>query len=212
MVTFRNHNLQEWLLRTLVFYCPKAVYRPSFVLCAGLLYGNRVVWMLCSLFLTAIYRSGVFGHFNLYAITVVYRRCVFALHTRDTLLTVIYRCGVFSFHIVKYDCWSVNVVLNFWDGLGTSRLLGKLAWAFVVMDVCHLITTQMIVIRWSPYKENVLFARSSRWRVCAYVSYVWAKARTWTTLYCTCIQWSDDWEQRKWMALYVPARKISNTV
>ena len=31
-----------------------------------------------------IYRSGVFGHFNLYALTAVYRCCVFALRTRDT--------------------------------------------------------------------------------------------------------------------------------
>ena len=79
------------------------------------------------------------------------------------------------------------------------------------MDVRHLIATQMIVIRWSPYKENVPFARSSRGRVCAYGSYVRAIARTWTTLYCACIRWSNDWEQREWTALYVPVRKFSNT-
>ena len=54
IVTFRNRDLQECFLRTLVFYCPTPVYRPSFVLCARLLHGNRVVQPLCSLLLTAI--------------------------------------------------------------------------------------------------------------------------------------------------------------
>ena len=190
MVTCRNCDLQEWFLQTLVLYFPTAVYRPSFFLCARLLYRNRVVWPLCSLFLTAIYRSGVFRHFNLYTLAAVSLPWV----QGTLLLTAIYQCGIFSFRIVKYDCWSVNVVLNLWDGLGTSRLLGKRAWACVVMDVCHLITTQMIVIRWIPYKENFPFARSSLWRVCAYGSYVRSIARTRTTLYCTCSRWSDEWE------------------
>ena len=69
----------------------------------------------------------------------------------------------------------------------------------------------MLIIRWSLYKENVQFARSSRWRVCAYGSYVRAIARTRTTLYCACSRWSDEWEQREWTASYVPARQVSNT-
>ena len=128
------------------------------------------------------------------------------------LLTAIYRCGVFSFHIVNHDCWSVNVGLNLWDGLGTPRLLRKRSRACGVMDIRHLITTQMIVIWWSPYKENVPLVCSSRWRVCAYGLYVRAIARTRTNLYCACSRWYYDWEQRKWTALYVPACKISNSL
>ena len=126
------------------------------------------------------------------------------------LLTLIYRCGVFSFRIVKHDCWSVNVVLNLWDGLGTSRLIVNQAWACVVMDVRHLIKTQMIVIRWSPYKENVPFARSSRWCLCAYGLYMRDIACTRKNLYCACGRWSDEWEHREWTASYVPARQVSN--
>ena len=84
MVTFRNCSLQEWFLWTLFFYCPSAVFRHTFVLCARLLYRNHVVRPLCSPFLTEIYMSGVFGNFNLDALTAVYMRCVFALRTRDT--------------------------------------------------------------------------------------------------------------------------------
>ena len=79
------------------------------------------------------------------------------------------------------------------------------------MDARHLISTQMLVIRWSPHMENVPFARSSRWCVCAYGSYVRAIARTRTNLYCACSRWYDEWEQREWMASYVPIRKVSNT-
>ena len=64
MVTFRNHNLQNWCLWTLYLYCRTAVYRPSFVLCAQLLHGNRVVRPLWSLFVTTIYRSEFFGHLS----------------------------------------------------------------------------------------------------------------------------------------------------
>ena len=106
MVTCRNHDLQEWFLQTRVFYCPTAIYSPSFVLCARLLYRNHVVWPLCSLFLTTIYMSGVFSHCNLYALTDVSLPCI----QGTLLLTAIYRCGVFSFRISKYYCWSVNVV------------------------------------------------------------------------------------------------------
>ena len=90
-------------------------------------------------------------------------------------------------------------------------LLGKQAWACVVMNVCHLIIAQMIVIRWNPYNENVPFACSSRWRVCAYCSYVQAIARTRTNLYCACRKLSDEWEQREWIALYVTAWQVSNS-
>ena len=38
---------------------------------------------LGTLSLTAIYRRCVFGHFNLYFITAVYRSSVFAFHSRD---------------------------------------------------------------------------------------------------------------------------------
>ena len=110
-----------------------------------------------------------------------------------------------------HPCWSVNVVLNLWDGPCASRLLGKRAWACVVMDVSHLITTQIIVIRWIPYKENVPFERSSRWRVCTYGLYVRAIACTRITLYCACSPWSDEWEHREWTASYIPARQVFNT-
>ena len=69
----------------------------------------------------------------------------------------------------------------------------------------------MLVIQWSPYKENMQFARSSRWHVCAYGLYVQAIAHTPTNLYCACSQWSDEWEQREWTALYVPTWQVSNT-
>ena len=66
---------------------------------ARLLHVIRVVRPLGSLFLTAIYRSVVFGHFNLYALTVVYRSGVFALLTRDTFSNrnLPARCFFFSY-------------------------------------------------------------------------------------------------------------------
>ena len=114
-----------------------------------------------------------FDTFNLYALTMVYMRCVFALRTKDSFTN----CDLtFSFRIVKHDCWSVSIVLNLWDAIGTSWLLWNWAWVCVVMYVCHLITTQLSVIRWIPYKENVPFVNSSRWRVCVYCSHMQAIA------------------------------------
>ena len=69
----------------------------------------------------------------------------------------------------------------------------------------------MLIISWSPYKENVQFTRSSRWHVCAYGSYVQSIAPTQTKLNCACSRWYDDWEQREWTASYVPAQQVSNT-
>ena len=89
--------LQEWFLWALVFYCPTAVYRPSFVLCVRLLYGNRVVRPLYSLLLTAVYRSGVFGYFNLYALTAASLTCV----QETLLLTVIYWYDVSRFILLS---------------------------------------------------------------------------------------------------------------
>ena len=60
-----------------------------------------MVQPLGSLFLTAIYRSGVFGHFNLYVLTTVYRIGVFALRTRENFLTAIYQRGVFLFVLLS---------------------------------------------------------------------------------------------------------------
>ena len=65
---------------------------------ACLLHRIRVVQPLRSLFLTVIHRSGVFGHFNLYALTTVYIRCVFVLRTRDT----------FSNHNLPAQCFFVS--------------------------------------------------------------------------------------------------------
>ena len=44
-----------------------------------LFHRNRLVRPVWSLFVTTIYRSGVFGHCNIYALTVVNRCCVFCL-------------------------------------------------------------------------------------------------------------------------------------
>ena len=55
----------------------------------------------------------------------------------------------------------------------------------------------MIVIRWSPYRENVQFARSSHWRVCTYGSYVQAIACTRTNLYCACSRRPRTYPPRK---------------
>ena len=71
---------------------------------AHYLHGICVIRSLWSLFLTAIYRSGVFGHFNLYALTAVYRCCVFALRTRDTFSNRALPVRFFLVRIVKHDC------------------------------------------------------------------------------------------------------------
>ena len=71
---------------------------------ACLLYGIRVFRPLGPLFVTKIYRSGVFGHFNLYTLTAVYRSCVFTLHTRDTSSDRDLTAQCFSFRIIKHDC------------------------------------------------------------------------------------------------------------
>ena len=63
-----------------------------------------MVQPLGSRFLTAIYRRGVFGHFNLYVLTAVYRSSVFALRTRDTFSKRDLPVRCFSFCIVKHDC------------------------------------------------------------------------------------------------------------
>ena len=74
--------------RSSLYFINRPYGRPD-VFCtvfhhACYLHGICVIQPLRSPFITAIYRSGVFGHFNLYALTAVYRGCVFALRTRDT--------------------------------------------------------------------------------------------------------------------------------
>ena len=68
------------------------------------LQGIRLVQPLGRLFLTAIYRSGVFRHFNLYVFTAVYRRGIFPFRTRDTFSNRDLPAQCFSFRIVKHEC------------------------------------------------------------------------------------------------------------
>ena len=91
--------------RSSLYFINRPYGRPD-VFCtvfhhACYLHGIYVVRPLGSLFLTTIYRSGVFGNFNLYALTAVYRRCVFALRTRDTFSNRNLPVRYFHFRIVK---------------------------------------------------------------------------------------------------------------
>ena len=71
---------------------------------AHFLHGICVIRPLESLFITTIYRSGVFGHFTP-ARSPRFTGAVSLPYVQGKLLlTAIYRCGVFSFRIFKHDC------------------------------------------------------------------------------------------------------------
>ena len=117
------------LIAVLMF---SAMYFTMLIVCMGSVWNDHYGHSLQERCLWTLY---------FFVLTVVYRHCVSALRTRNTFTNRNLLMQCFSFCIVKHYCWSVNVVTNLWYGLGTSRWLGKQAWAFVVMDVRHIITT-----------------------------------------------------------------------